>query len=124
MNTNIKATNITLTDAISEYVAKRFQTIEKFLENDPTVRIDIELARTTAHHKNGDIFKAEIHIIGRHRDIYVTVEKSDLYAAIDALRDDVHNRVAESKEKRISFVRRGGARVKNIIKSYFGSVEE
>jgi putative sigma-54 modulation protein len=124
MNTNIKATNITLTDSISEYVAKRFQTIEKFLENDPTVRVDIELARTTAHHKSGDIFKAEIHIVGQHRDIFVTVEKSDLYAAIDALRDDVHNRVAESKDRRISFVRKGGAKVKNIIRQFFGSTEE
>jgi putative sigma-54 modulation protein len=123
MNTNIKGTNIELTDAIRDYVAKRFQAVEKFVKDDTTVQIDIELGKTTEHHKHGDIYKAEAHIVGKGRDIYVTAEKADLYAAIDALRDEVMHRLSSSKDKRISVARAGGAKVKRIIKQIFGGDE-
>lgn len=124
MNIHIKATNITLTPEVNEYVSKRFQSIEKLLQNDPTVKVDIEIGKTTEHHKNGDIFRAEVHIVGKHRDIYVTAERNDLYMAIDEVRDATHTKVTAGKEKRLAFVRKGGAKVKNIIKQFFGKSEE
>ncbi|MEY2664334.1 MAG: hypothetical protein RIT04_142 [Candidatus Parcubacteria bacterium] len=124
MNTNIKGTNIQLTDAINDYLAKRFQAIEKFLVADTTVQCDIELSKTTDHHKHGDIFRAEVHIVGKNRDIYVTAEKSDLYAAIDEVRDEVFRNITSSKDKQISRIRKGGARLKNSIKNFFGATEE
>ncbi|MDB5258841.1 MAG: ribosome hibernation promoting factor [Candidatus Taylorbacteria bacterium] len=124
MNTNIKATHIVLTEAISDYVDKRFQSVKKLLENDPTVKMDIELSRTTQHHKNGEIFRADVHIVGNHLDAYASAEKTDLYAAIDVLRDEITQRITATKGKRIAAVRKGGAKVKNIIKQFFGQSEE
>lgn len=117
MNINIKTTNITLTPAISDYTSKRLEAIKEFLKNDTTVRCDIELARTTTHHKNGDIFKAEIHIVGKDKDLYASAEEVDLYQAIDRVRDEMLREVRTSKEKKISLLRRGGAQIKNIIKN-------
>ena len=86
MNINIKTTTISLTPAISEYVEKRLRSIEAFLQDDTTAQCDIELARTTNHHKQGDVFKAEVHIVAKDINIYASVEKEDLYAAIDIVR--------------------------------------
>jgi ribosomal subunit interface protein len=116
MNINIKTTTISLTPSISEYVDKHLDVVKKFLENDPTVVFDLELAKTTNHHKHGDIFKAEIHIIAKDQNIYASVEKEDLYAAIDVVRDEVMRKLKSSKDKRQSLLRRGGAKVKNMVK--------
>lgn len=116
MNINIKTTALDLTPAISEYVEKRFDAITKFFIDDTTAQIDVELAKTTNHHKNGDIFRAEIHIVAKGINTYVSSEKEDLYMAIDTVRDEVLRNVKSSNEKHRSLVRRGGAKIKNIIR--------
>lgn len=116
MNINIKTTVLDLTPAISEYVEKRLDAIKKFFQDDSTAQFDIELAKTTNHHKNGDIFRAEIHIVAKGVNTYASSEKEDLYMAIDAVRDEVLRKVKSSNEKQRSLVRRGGAKIKNIIK--------
>lgn len=116
MNINIKTTSVTLTPAIQEYVSKRLEKINKLLADDPTAQCDIELAKTTEHHNKGDIFRAEIHIVAAGKNLYAANEKADLYAAIDAVKDEILREIQASKGKRISLIRRSGARVKNMIK--------
>ena len=100
MNINIKTTNITLTEAISDYTSKRLEAVKQFLQNDTTVKCDVELGRTSIHHKNGDIFRAEIHIVGKDRDLYASAEEADLYKAIDIVRDEILREVRSSKERK------------------------
>lgn len=116
MKINIKTTGITITPSISEYVDKRFQTLEKFFENDSTVRFDLELAKTTNHHKNGDIFKAEVHIVAKNKNIYTVAETDDLYSAIDNVRDETLRDVKNSNAKIRSLIRKGGAKIKSILR--------
>lgn len=116
MNINIKTTGISLTPSISEYVNKRMESVKKFMENDPSAICNFEVGKTTKHHKSGDVFRAEAHIVAAKRDIYAESEQSDLYAAIDSVRDEVMHRLASDKGKKLSSIRRGGMVVKNIIK--------
>jgi len=116
MNINIKTTAISLTPSISEYVNKKMESVKKFLESDPSAICDFEVGKTTQHHKSGDIFRAEAHIVAAKRDIYAQSEQSDLYAAIDAVRDEVMHRLTSDKGKRLSRIRHGGVIVKNMIK--------
>jgi putative sigma-54 modulation protein len=116
MNINIKTTAITLTPAISEYTNKRLDKIQSLLANDPSAICDIELAKTTGHHNKGEIFRAEIHIVGAGKNVYASTEESDLYAAIDIVRDQVISELTSEKGKRLKILRRGGAKVKNIIR--------
>ncbi len=116
MNINIKTTTITLTPAISDYVDKRIGTVDKFLQNDGSVQCDIELAKTSNHHKQGDIFKAEVHIVGKDKNIYASEEREDLYIAIDAVRDNLLREIKSSTSKKRSLIRRGGAQIKSILK--------
>jgi putative sigma-54 modulation protein len=116
MNINLKGTNVTLSEAITAYVDKRLKKAAKLVGDDQAVRCDVELARTTSHHNKGEIFRAEVHIVGPGKDIYVASEKEDLYAAIDAMRDEVLRELKAKKSKQISLIRRGGARVKAMAK--------
>ena len=116
MNINIKTTAISLTPAISEYVSKRLEKIGKLLANDAPVQCDVELGRTTEHHNKGNIFRAEIHIVAAGKNLYASSEKDDLYVAIDAVKDDILSELKAGKGKKISLIRRSGARVKNMMK--------
>jgi ribosomal subunit interface protein len=116
MNINIKTTNITLTNAISDYASKRLNSIEKILGGDPSYICNLELAKTSAHHNKGDIFRAEIHIVGKGKDIYASSEDEDLYIAIDAMRDEALRELKASKGKELSFIRRSGIKVKDVMK--------
>ena len=116
MNINIKTTGFGLTPSISDYINKKLESVQKLLESDPSAICDFEAGKTTEHHKTGDVFRAEAHIVAARRDIYAESEQSDLYAAIDAVRDDVIRRLSSDKVKKISRVRRGGAIVKKMVK--------
>jgi len=116
MNINIKTTAITLTPAISDYTNKRLEKIAVLLAYDPGAQCDIELAKTTSHHQKGDIFRAEIHIVAKGKNVYASAEKDDLYTAIDCVQDEILSELRTDKGKRISMLRKGGAKVKSIIR--------
>ena len=78
---------------------------------------EVELGKTSAHHKSGDVFKAEINITtAGSNQFYAVAEESDLYAAIDVVRDEIERTIVSRKEKRETLFRRGAAKFKNIIK--------
>ncbi len=116
MNINIKATTISLTPAISDYTNKRLEKVVRLLDGDKSAQCDVELGKVSAHHQKGNIFKAEVHIVGAGKNYYASSEQPDLYAAIDIVRDDILHEISAGKAKRISLVRRSGARVKDMVK--------
>lgn len=105
-----------MSPAVSDYVSKRLEAIEKFFINDTTAQVDVDLAKTTNHHRKGDVFRAEIHITAKDKNLFASAEEEDLYRAIDMVRDEMLQEIRSNKSKKISLVRRGGARVKNILK--------
>jgi ribosomal subunit interface protein len=116
MNIRTKGTNLFLTPAISVYIEKRMDKISRLIGEDASVQCDVELAKTTEHHHKGDIFRAEIHVIGPGRNIYASSEKEDLYVAIDEASDETLRGLKSNKKKYLTFVRRGGTQVKAMIK--------
>lgn len=116
MNTNIKNTNLMLSDALTDYVNKKLEKIDSFLADDPTAQCDVELARTTDHHHKGEIFRAEIHIVAAGKNLYASSEKEDIYMAVDDAKDEILRELKSVKEKRFALIRRGGSRVKAMMK--------
>ena len=88
---NIKGTQISITPAISDYLHKKIASLDKFIDKkDESVFAQIELAKTTHHHKSGaEVFRAEINMHTRGKDFYVFSESEDLYAAIDKMKDEI-----------------------------------
>lgn len=118
MKINTKATGISLTPSISDYINKKVEMLEKFFAGEE-VLVNVEVGRTTKHHKSGDIFRAEIHITAGGEDYYAVVEKDDLYAAIDEVKDEIVHELTSKRKKALRMLRKGGAKIKNLIKSYF-----
>ena len=90
--------------------------VAKLMSSDTSAQCDVELGRTTEHHNKGNIFRAEIHVTGANKNFYASTEQADLYAAIDIVRDDIVREVTAGRAKRLSLVRRSGARVKNMMR--------
>lgn len=119
MNISVKATNIELTPAISQYIDEKVGSLEKFIvAADPTtVRASVEVGKTTRHHHSGsDIFLAEINLYIDGKTFRAVSEQGTLYAALDDMKDEIAREITSSKNKQRALFRRGGAAVKNMIK--------
>jgi ribosomal subunit interface protein len=118
MKINIKATNIVLTDAISLYANEKVRSTEKFMaphENEE-VFVQVEIGKLTNHHYAGDIFRAEANLTVHGKYFRAESEKSDLYAAIDDMREELVREINSHKEKNRALFRKGAAMIKNILR--------
>lgn len=115
MNINIKATNIELTDTISNYINKRLSSLEKFIK-DEDIFIYAEVGKTTNHHKQGDVFRAEFNIDFSGIKFYAFSEKEDIYEAIDIAKSEIIRKITDSKERKQTLFRRGATSIKKMIK--------
>lgn len=115
MNINIKATNIELTDAIRDYVEKKVESIEKFLNND-NVQVQVEVAKTTNHHKNGEVYKAEFDIRANGKKFFTVAESEDLYSAVDMARESMISELTHNKDRERTLYKRGAISVKKMLK--------
>jgi putative sigma-54 modulation protein len=108
MKLKIKATNLELTDAIRGYAEEKLGDLDKFI---PTLKMPLEgrleLARTTLHHKSGDVFKAEINISLPGNLLRAEKETDDIYSAIDQLKDLIKEELKMYKERSITRERKG-----------------
>lgn len=117
MQIKIHSTNFDITPAIEQYVYKKISSLEKFIGGGEQVLCEVEIGRTTRHHKSGDIFRAEVNILEPgNKQIYAVAEEGDLYAAIDIVRDEAERLIISQKNKRSTLFRRGGAKIKQLLK--------
>lgn len=106
-----------MTDAIREYALEKMNSLEKFVaKDDTTVKLTLELSKTTNHHTHGAVFQAEaqLHMKGKSRTLRTT--QDDLYKAIDILKDMLARELAQHKDKEFSLFKKGAYRVKTLFK--------
>ncbi len=121
MKTNVKATQMELTSAISEYLSKRLSALDKFVDpTDDSVMCYVEVGKVSQHHKSGDVFRAEINLHVGGKSFRAEAQESDLYAAIDVVKDEMLSELRNNKTKRLSLLRRGGQKIKNMFKGFTG----
>lgn len=117
MNISIKSTNIDLTPALKDYTEKRIAGISKWCGEESTAVI--EIGKTTAHHKNGEVFKAEINVTTTlGKQFRAVSEKSDLYEAIDDVRNDIVRELSSAKGKKDALWKRGARKIKNMMRGF------
>jgi len=116
MNTHIKTTAVTLTPAISEHIRKHIEKIENIFKGDESVKCDIELGRITTHHNKGDVFSAEIHILGHKQNIFAEANGADLLVILDEVFAAAIYSMTSRRKKVIAMARSGGASLKGMIK--------
>lgn len=119
---NIKATNLTLTPELRDFIHKRFETLAGLLDfTDPTVKVQVEVARTTRHHDKGDVFRAEFNVRSRKGAFRAEAERSDIRAAVNDARDELEGGLARAKWRYRSFVRRSRRAMKEMLRGWYGA---
>jgi putative sigma-54 modulation protein len=124
MQINLQSKNIELTDAIRDYVLKRVTNLEKLLSNMKTekgeVKVSFDIAKTTNHHKTGEIFHADCSISIDGKKFYGSSDNEDLYSAIDEVKENLFNEISKSKDRRQTLFKRGATSVKKMLKGISG----
>ena len=105
-----------LTPAIGDYVDKKNEAINKFVESGQDINIYVEVGKTTNHHKQGNYFKAEFDVTIDGEKFFTVSEKNDLYKAIDDSKDQMIKSIKNKKNRKNTLFKRGAISVKKMIK--------
>ena len=110
----LKSKNFSLTPSVEDYVQKKIRTLVKFLKNfnQEIIKFEVEVGRTTYHHKSGEIFRAEINLSVGGKLFRVESEQDDLFSAIDEVRDSLEQEIKKFKNKKDTIFIRGARSIK------------
>ncbi|MEK7183368.1 MAG: ribosome-associated translation inhibitor RaiA [Patescibacteria group bacterium] len=97
--TELKGTNMDLTDAIKAYVDKRLSALDKLTEKYSPCDVAAEVGKTSQHHQKGEVFYAEFNLTIPGAMLRATSTKDDLYAAIDDAKDELRRQLVDRKER-------------------------
>lgn len=99
MNIRIKATKLELTDAIRDYFQNKMNMLDKYLGDTQVINCDVEVEKAVGSQHKGEIFRAEANLEVPHKILRVGKTESDLYKAIDKVKDHLVEVIKEYKEK-------------------------
>lgn len=110
-----KETNVDLADDYKQRVEEKFAALDKYSGGEP-LTMNVEIARTTNHHRNGDVFKTELRLKINGKSFYARSEKEDLPASIDDVLEKISNDITREKGREETLFRRGARSVKKMMK--------
>lgn len=102
MKITIKGTNLTLTPSIKTFAEEKLGTLARFIKRfDETGQAELwlELARTTRHHRRGDVFVAEADLRLPKAILRAEQEDIDVRTAIDKLKVKLRLEIEKYKTK-------------------------
>ncbi len=120
MQINLQGKNVELTEETKDYVLKKVTNLEKLLsrieEKGGKVTVQMEVSRTTKHHKAGEIFHADCLINIDGEKFYSSADEEDLFQAIDTVKETLFREISKSKDRKQTLFRRGAMSVKKMLK--------
>lgn len=116
MNIIIKGIHMDVTPAVDTYIRKKAQGFEKFV--DASSKLEVALSKANHHQKSDDAFRVQFKIFSRGEYVQSESGAEDLYSAVDTAREDLFTTLASKKDKKMTLWRRGGKRLKNLIRGF------
>jgi ribosomal subunit interface protein len=114
MQLDIKAKGIELTEAIRVFVQAKMDTLDaKTKRFGDVVRSEVEVGKTTKHHKNGLVFRAEVHVRLPGKVVYAEALDKDLYKAIGAAKKEAEGQIVAYKGALDAKQKRGSRTARN-----------
>jgi len=101
MNIIIKSSKLDLTPAIKEYIETKIGSLDRFLERfeqKSEIKAEVEIARTTQHHRHGDVFYAEINLHLPRKILRAEHSDWDIRVAIDKAKGKLQQEIKKYKE--------------------------
>jgi len=96
MDIKIKATMFELTPAIEAAVQDKIGGLEKYFDN--IIGCEVEVGRTTNHHKKGDVFYAEVNLEVPKTIIRASADTDDLMKSLTKVKDKMKIEITKYKE--------------------------
>ena len=107
MKIDIKSTNLDLTPSITQFIEEKIGSLDHFVQkwadgetgarSHAPVEAFVEIARTTKHHRHGDVFRAEVNLRIGGKMIRAEKEDWDIRVAIDAVREELKAELQKEK---------------------------
>ena len=120
MQINLQGKNVELTEAVKDYVSKRVTNLGKLLsrieDGGGKVMVNMDLSRSTQHHKSGEIFHADCLVKIDGKEFYGSADEEDLYQAIDTLKDSLYNEINKNNDRSQTLFKRGATSIKKMMK--------
>jgi ribosomal subunit interface protein len=118
MNIIIKGTNLELHSELKEYAEEKIGSLKKFMEGidlgGNRVIARVELAKTTQHHQQGDIYRAEVNLDLPKKMFRSASESDDIFKAIDDVKDELKIMISEYKSEKVDKSRKGSKVLKDL----------
>ncbi len=107
MTIKIKNTNIVHNQLLRSFIDKKVKSLNKFLPKDFDAVVEVEVGRTTKHHKTGDIFRAEIQIqVPGGKMLRGVSERESIQASVVEAKGELEVQFDKYKEKLATGIRR------------------
>lgn len=100
MQLNIKTKNLELTEEIKDYLQEKIGGLEKFLENVGPFIVEVDIGRTTMHHKKGNIFRAEVQISVPGKLLRAVSETDNLKRSIVKVKNELQVQIKKYKDNK------------------------
>lgn len=102
MQIDIKTKQLDLTPAIAEFIEEKIGSLSKFIqrfEEKGEAKASVEIARTTNHHHQGEVYYAEVNLNIDGVVLRAEQTDEDIRAAIDKVKDILKVEIQKHKEK-------------------------
>lgn len=116
MRTTIHISNIEHSSAVEAYVEKKMKSLERIVKEREEAIARVEAGLSTKHHKKGQVFFAEVTLRIKGKEFRSVETADDLYAAIDAMKDEIVDEVKSYLEKQRAVKKKGAQTVKTRMK--------
>lgn len=120
MKFQIKGIDITITLSFERYILDKLGSLERvlapFLKKGGECLMNVEVARTTRHHKKGEHIRASATCSLPGTSFHASRESFDARSAIDMIKDELHEQIVSAGEKKTSQYLRGARLLKRLTR--------
>lgn len=98
MKIRLKSTKLEMTEAIASYFQNKMDMLDKYLGDIQVLNCDCEIEKIAGEQKSGKVFRAEVNLEVPGSLLRVEKESSDMYKAIDKVKDHLVVVIKKYKE--------------------------
>ncbi len=99
MQIDIEATGIELTPPLREYIEEKIGKLDKLLKkfDEGSVSVRVEIGRTTKHHRQGDVYRAEANLRFPGGFLRAEHQGEDVRVAVNEVREKLQREIEKLK---------------------------
>jgi len=114
MRVSLKGTNINLLESTREYVDRKLvRMVDRFLiKDDKPIALDLEVGKTTKHHRTGPYFRAEANLSIGKKLLRAEALGENLNEAVDLLEEELEREIKKFKERKRALMLKGARKLK------------